>query len=190
MTMTYNPTWFERATMPDLITRGLNVGSGAPTQAPNPDGTVPYVAAAAMPWLTQPAMRPTVVQRFLNFNVAAGTSPTALAPNRMEAIGVIFNVVSTVATSAFWGPSNVSTASGIEIRPGLPAVLSLDQVREQWELQRALEHIGALLAAQTGSPQMGPYMAPRVILDLSTIYLIANPAITVNVLVFLPPEMQ
>jgi hypothetical protein len=189
--MTYQPTWWERSTNPDLVTRGLNVGSGPPTMPPDVNGQVPFTPAVSVPWLTQPAMRPTVTQRFLNFNVIANLTPVPLSVQRMEAIAVIFNVYSTGAASAFWGPNGVTPTTGIEIRPGLAATLALDQVREQWELQRALEHIGAMLAGGAGlGDQLGPFRAPRVILDLSTIFLTAAAAQAVSIIAFLPPELQ
>jgi len=190
MVMTYQPTWWERSTNPDLVTRGLNVGSGAPTLPPDVNGEVPFTPPIVAPWLTQPAMRPTVTQRFLQFNATAGTTATPLSNQRQEAIAIIFDVYSTAGASAFWGSAGVTTTTGIEIRPGLPGVLSLDQVREQWELQRGLEHIGALLAANLGGDPMGPYRAPRVILDLSTIFLVSVAAQNISVVAFLPPELQ
>jgi len=84
MVDTYNPTWWERATNPDLITRGLNVGSGAPVPAPDVNGQVPYTPAPATPWLTQPAQRPYVFQRFLQFTVIANTPAVPLANFRLE----------------------------------------------------------------------------------------------------------
>lgn len=189
--MVYNPPWWERGTNPDLITRGLNVGAGSPLTAPdyNADDSA-YSPAAIAPWLTTPSMRPSVTQRLLNFNVIANTPAVPLSNGRLEAIGVIFNVYSTGAASAFWGGNGVTTTTGIEIRPGLPAAYTLDQVREQWELQRALEHIGAMIAAATNNAPMGPYMAPKVIIDLSQIYVAALAAQSVSIIAFLPPEQQ
>jgi hypothetical protein len=191
MTERYNPTWWERGTMPDLITRGLNVGAGSPTTAPDynaPDSA--YSAVPVQPWLTQPAMRPSVTQRLLNFNVVANTPAVPLSNGRVEAIGVIFNVYSTAAASAFWGANGVTVTTGIEIRPGFPAVYTIDQVREQWELQRQLEHIAAMIAAYTQNTIMGPFMAPKVIIDLSQVYVAAAAALSVSVIAFLPPELQ
>lgn len=192
MTQTYQPTWWERATNPDLVTRGLNVGAGSPSQAPDfnaPDSAYPG-AKPLPPWLTQPSMRPTVTQRLLNFNVIANTPAVPISNGRLDAIGIIFNVYSTAAASAFWGAAGVSVTTGIEVRPGIPATYSLDQTREQWELQRQLEHIGAMIAAATNNVVMGPYMAPRVIIDLSQIYLASAAALSVSIVAFLPPELQ
>ena len=192
MTQRYSPTWLERSTNPDLITRGLMVGAGAPTTAPDysaPDGA--YVSQQSLaPYLTAPAMRPSVLQRFINLNVIANTPAVPISPGRLESIGVIMNVYSTAAASAFWGPNGVTVTSGIEIRPGVPAPLTLDQDREQWELQRQLEHIAAMIAALTGQEGMGPYKAPKVVLDLSLIYLAAAAPLAVTIVAFLPPEMQ
>jgi hypothetical protein len=191
MSETYNPTWWERGTMPDLITRGLNVGSGAPTTAPDYNaGDQAYTAAPVTPWLTQPAQRPSVTQRMLNFNVVANTPAVPLASGRVEVVGIIFDVYSTAAASVFWGPSGVTVTTGIEVRPGVPGTLALDQVREQWELQRSLEYIAALVANATSSQIQGPYKAPRVILDLSQIYVASVAAQAVTIVAFLPPELQ
>lgn len=191
MTDTYNPTWWERGTMPDLITRGLNVGSGAPVGAPDYNaGDSEYSAAPVTPWLTQPAQRPSVTQRMLNFNIVANTPAVPLASGRVEVVAVIFDVYSTAAASVFWGPSGVTVTTGIEVRPGVPGTLALDQVREQWELQRSLEYIGAIIGNATGSAIQGPYKAPRVILDLSQIFVAAAAAQAVTIVAFLPPELQ
>lgn len=187
---TYNPTWWERATNPDLVTRGLNVGSGPPTVAPDPTAPPPASAAAAAPWLTQPSQRPFVYQRFLSFNVIANTPSVQIANFRLEVEAIIFNVYSTGALSVFWGPAGVTTATGIEVQPGVPAPLSIDQAREQWELQRSLEHIAALLAIQSGNQPLAAYKAPRVVFDLSTIWLASTAAQAVTVMAFLPPELQ
>lgn len=191
MSRVYNPPWWEKGTNPDLITRGLNVGAGSPVEAPDynaPDSAYSQVPLA--PWMTNPAMRPSVQQRLLNFNVIANTPAVPLSGGRLEAIAVIFNVYSTGAASAFWGSNGVNTTTGIEIRPGIPATLSLDQVREQWELQRQLEHIGAMIAGATNNPNLAPYLAPKVIFDLSQIYVAAAAAQAVSIIAFLPPEFQ
>lgn len=191
MTNTYNPTYWERATMPDLVTRGLNVGSGAPTVAPDTAaGESVYNPIPIEPWLTQPAQRPSVMQRFVNFNMIANTPAVPISNGRFEAIALIFNVYSTAGASAFWGPSGVTVLTGIEIRPGIPATASLEQVREQWELQRQLEHIAAMIASQTSSGMMGPFKAPKVVFDLSQIFIASAAALSVSILAFLPPELQ
>lgn len=189
--LVYDPLWFERATNPDLVTRGLNIGAGSPVQAPDYNaGDDAYNIAPIAPWLTIPGMRPSVTQRFLNFNVIANLAAVPLSVGRLETIGLIFNVYSTAGASAFWGAAGVTTTTGIEIRPGIPAPLLVEQVREQWELQRQLEHIGAMMAAATGQPGMGPYKAPKVIFDLSQIYVASAAALPVSILAFLPPEEQ
>jgi hypothetical protein len=187
----YDPPWWERGTNPDLITRGLNVGAGSPVQAPNYDaGDEAYNLPPLAPWMTPPSMRPSVTQRFLNFNIIANTPAVPLSGGRLESIGVIFNVYSTAGASAFWGANGVLTTNGIEIRPGVPAPLLIEQVREQWELQRQLEHIGAMIAASTGNAGLAPYKAPKVIFDLSQIYVAAAAALSVSIVAFLPPEDQ
>jgi len=179
--------------MPDLMSRGLNVGSGGVLQAPDVSGAgaAPVDAGPAVaPWLTNPGMRPTVLQRFVNFQVTANSPAVRVSDSRFECIGAILNVYSTAGASAFWGAPGVTATTGIEIRPGIPAFIGLDQDREQWELQRALEHIGAMLAIQGQFEMMAPYMAPRVILDLNSIALASVAAQPVAVLAFLAPEYQ
>jgi hypothetical protein len=190
-TMVYNPTWWERGTNPDLVTRGLNVGAGSPVQAPdyNADDQA-YNVTPMAPWMTVPAMRPSVQQRFLNFNIIAGTPAVPVSGGRLETIGLIFNVYSTAGASAFWGANGVTVTNGIEVRPGVPAPLLIEQVREQWELQRQLEHIGAMIAGATGNPGLGMYRAPKVIFDLSQIYVASVAALSVSIVAFLPPEDQ
>jgi hypothetical protein len=190
--MVYNPPWWERGTNPDLVTRGLNIGAGSPVAAPdyNADDSAYPEAATIAPWLTVPAMRPSVTQRMLNFNIIANTPAVPISGARLETIGLIFNVYSTAAASVFWGPNGVTVTTGIEVRPGVPQPLLMEQVREQWELQRQLEHIGAMIAGATGNPGMAPYRAPKVIFDLSQIYLAAAAAQAVTIIAFLPPEEQ
>lgn len=190
---TYQPPWYERATMPDLITRGLNVGSGGVLQAPDVSGTgapAPDAGPPMAPWLTNPGMRPTVLQRFVNFQVTANTPAVRVSDSRFECIGVILNIYSTAGASAFWGAPGVTVTTGIEIRPGIPAFIGLDQDREMWELQRQLEHMGAMMASQGGFEIMAPYMAPRVIIDLNAIALASVAAQPVAILAFLAPEYQ
>ena len=69
---------------------------------------------------------------------------------------MIIDVYSTAANSVFFGfGSGVTITSGIEIQAGNPLILSPDNVREQWEIQKPLEFIAAILAQQAGLPRAG-----------------------------------
>jgi hypothetical protein len=136
-------------------------------------------------------MRPFVYQRFANFNVTADVVAVPLVDSRQEVESLILNVYSTAGASAWWGyGSGTTPANGMEIQPGIPFPVAIDQEREQWELQRQLEYIAALLAAQTQNVPLAPYRAPRVVFDISTIWVAAAGPVNVSVMVFFPPELQ
>jgi hypothetical protein len=142
-------------------------------------------------WLTTPGTRPIVYQRALNYQLSVGTTPLPLTNGNMQCETIILDVDSTLATSVFFGfSSSVTTGSGIEVRPGLPVVLSVDNVREQWEMQRILEAIAGMIAAQGGYNGLGSYRAPRVVFDASDFFVVATGTVNMRVMLFLTPEYQ
>jgi hypothetical protein len=110
------------------------------------------------------------------------------------------DVPSSSGNSTFFGfGSGVTSSSGIEVRPGLPQFFSPDNSREQWELQRLLEAITALIGFmigyQTGMPPVpgpGQFMAPRVVMNAHDYYLVNLTGITqtVAIMLFTVPEYQ
>jgi hypothetical protein len=141
--------------------------------------------------LTQPAERPQVYQRALNFQLSVNTVPQPLTNTTFPCETIVLDVISTAANSVFFGyGSSVSLTSGIEIRPGLPVALSPDNSREQWELQRSLELIAALLASDRGVTLPAPYKAPRVVFDANDYFVVASATTALSVMLFYVPELQ
>lgn len=141
--------------------------------------------------ITKPTQRPVVYQRGLNWNMTAGVSPLALQGQRFEVDSFIVEVPSTAANSVFLGFGQaVTVTSGLEVRPGLPIFLGTDNTREQWELQRALEMLAAIMASQAEVSPLSAYRAPRVVFDLSGLYVVAAAPTAIAIMAFQVPEQQ
>src|SRR5215475_4124641 len=143
-----------------------------------PDGTLP--GGPDMPPLpgadifknaiTMPGVRPVAYQRALSLSLPVTDTPTPIQAGTFQCYAIEISVPSSSANSTFFGfGSSVSSSSGIEIKPGFPQLYSPDNVREQWELQRMLEAIAAMLGymiqLQTGidpAVALGTFMSPRV----------------------------
>jgi hypothetical protein len=149
------------------------------------------LARAIGGFITAPSQRPTISQKGVNFSFPVATTATPLMASRFEVDSVVLDVPSTGANSIFWGFGGaVTTTSGMEVRAGIPVEISSDNTREQWELQRSLEVISALMAYQNGLSIPVSYRAPRIVIDLSSIFVITTVAITISVTVFNVPEQQ
>lgn len=188
------PDWVDQNQKPDLYTRGLTVGAG-PQLTPPGGMTSPALSeliatAEAEAWATTPGQRPFVYQNFMQFAITVGTTPVPLIPLRTEVDTIVFNVISTAANSVFWGGQAVTITTGMEIQPGVPISMGPDNTREQWELQRVLEYIGAIVARSTGREPLSSYRAPRVVFDASKVFLVAAANTQVNLALFIPPELQ
>jgi hypothetical protein len=202
----YPPDWVDRQVIPDVYPRGTD--PYRPTELLVPPLGAPSAAGveAGLPqdifkdWITTPQMRPVVYQRALNLIIPAVDTPTPLQQATFPVDAILVNVPSTSSNSTFfgWGSSISSTNGAVEVRPGIPQFFSPDNVREQWEIQRNLEMIAAMLAAlvevQTGGyiQPPGPFLSPRVTLDASDYFLVNAPTISqnVSVMLFYVPEMQ
>lgn len=193
-----NGDWLSRVNIPDVYPRRDD--PFRPSAAVIPAGAPPASMLSAEQlvsanvwddWLTTPGTRPIVYQRALNYQVTANTTPVPLTNGNMQVETIILDVDSTVGNSVFFGySSSITTGSGIEVRPGLPVTLTVDNVREQWETQRVLEAIAGMIAAQGGYNGLGSYRAPRVVFDASDFFVVAASATTVRVMLFLTPEYQ
>lgn len=171
--------------------------SGAPSGAPIPEGMDIYAGA-----ITPPGVRPVVYQRAQNLSVAVTDSPVPITNATFQCDAILISVPSTSGSSCFFGYGTgiSSTNGGIEVKPGFPQFYSPDNGREQWEIQRLLEAITAMLGAFVGAqlggglplPTPGQYMAPRVVMDAHNYCLVNAPTIsqTVSVMLFTVPEMQ
>jgi hypothetical protein len=142
--------------------------------------------------LTQPGQRPVVYQRANNFAMTVTTTPQPLQAQQYQCDAILIDVASALTTSIFFGfGSSITTASGIEVQPGLPVQIKPDNTREQWEVQRLLEMIAAMLADQGGYNILGQYKAPRVVLDASQWYVVcATATVAISVCLFNVPEQQ
>lgn len=188
--------WLSRVILPDLYPRRED--PLRPASAPQP-GTAPAASSVSdepLPGdltvhITTGGQRPLVVQDSINFSIPLSANVAAPIVNRsmmVDAIGI--NVPSTAAISAFFGRGAVSNVSGWEVRPGTPQVFRTDNNREMWEIQRSLEYIAAMLAADRGAEQLREYRAPRVAFDASQYTLFATGALTVAVMLFYIPVEQ
>ncbi len=190
--------WISRITIPDLYPRKEDPyrpsGGGAPSYGPPGsmiEGPVTADINAFDGWMTTPSVRPVVYQRALNFNLTADVGPLPLANGGFQCDTIILDVLSTAANSVFWGyGSSINITTGQEVRAGLPIVVAADNTREQWEIQRLLEMIAAMIAAERGFPAPGPFRAPRVVFNASDIYVVAAAPTNVRVMLFLAPEYQ
>lgn len=192
--------WLSRVTIPDVYPRKddpfrpgvVSIPGLTEQQIIEAASPPPEVLEGLEADLTTPGQRPFVFQRATTFviNLIANT-PQAIMANQFACDSMLLNVYSTAANSVFFGFGNaVTPTTGIEIRPGIPVLLEPENVREQWEVQRVLEYIAALLATQTGAPALGHYRAPRVVFDASDWFLVAAANTAIAVTLFYVPEMQ
>lgn len=186
--------WISRQTMADVYPRAAD--PARPPAAPM-DGCAPCPAGTRSIYdvfkLTTPGPRPYTIQRAQNFTVTAPVSPAAvpLLNNRFECDSFVVDVPSTAGQSAFIGfGSGVTTANGLELQPGLPILFQPENTREMWEIQRSLELICALLAAERGYTSLPQYRAPRVVFDASDWFVTSTVATTLSVICFTVPELQ
>jgi len=189
--------WLSRVTIPDVYPRrddpfrpsvGEIPSTAPPASMETPAGLVPNIWTD---WVTTPGTRPVVYQRALNYQVTANVTPVPLTNGAMQCETIVLNIDSASTPNAFFGFGNsITIGSGIEIRAGIPLVFDLNQDREQWELQRSVEAIAAMLAAQFGVTGLGYYRAPRVVFDASDYFVVAASAVTVRLMIFTTPEFQ
>jgi hypothetical protein len=202
----YPPDWVDRQVIPDVYPRRddpfrpLDI-LPAPYGTPEGGTSIPVSISQDIlnNAITMPSVRPVVYQRAFNLSLTVTDQPVAIQPGTFQCDAIMVDVVSTSVNSTFFGyGSGVTTASGIEVRPGLPQFFSPDNTREQWEIQRLLESITAYFAffiqMQTGSnvPTPGKYLAPRVVMNAHDYYLVNATGITqtVAVMLFTVPEYQ
>jgi hypothetical protein len=190
--------WLSRVNIPDIYPREQDPFKPSVGYAPT-DGPAASILSADLlvsgnvwdGWLTNPGTRPIVYQRALSFQVTANTVPVPLTNGAFQCETILLDVLSTAANSVFFGyGGGITPTSGIEIRAGLPIVLTTENGREQWELQRVLEAIAGMIAAERGYNALGPYRAPRVIFNSNEYFLVATAATTVRVMLFMTAEYQ
>lgn len=204
----YGEDWRDRFIEPDVMPRrsslwqpqqGILPPTGTPAGGPSAPPTIGQDIYSQA--LTTPGVRPVVYQRAFNTTVVVNdTTPAPLMNATYQCDAFLIDVPSSSTNSTFFGfGAGVTVGNGIEVQPGLPQFYSPQNVREQWEIQRLLEAITALLGYYVGMadqgmpiPTPGQFMAPRVVLNAHDYYLINNTGITQNVAVmlFTVPEFQ
>lgn len=190
--------WLSRTVIPDVYPRRddpFQPGAGViPLDAPGPSMVSPDDVISTdiySDWVTTPGVRPVVYQRALNFSITVTTVPTPIALSGQFQCDTIVLSVPTGGTSVFFGyGSGISTASGIEVKAGVPMAITADNVREQWELQRILEALAAMMASDRGYQPLGKFRSPRVIFDASQYFLVGTGSQAVGVMLFNLPELQ
>lgn len=205
----FGPDWLDRIVIPDVYPRQSdpNIPAGfipSPTGTPGMGPTVAPAPGTDLygPAITTPGMRPVVYQRAQNYTIPLSDSPNPLSSGSLNCEAFLLNIPSSSSNSAFFGFGGgiSATNGGIEIQPGIPLFFSPTNIREQWELQRLLEGIAALLGFAIGNmmeggitiPTPGTYMAPRVVLNAHDYYAVSAPGTTQNLsaMLFTVPEFQ
>lgn len=187
--------WISRQTIPDLYPRKYDpwkpAGANAPDNLPPMDAGAQSAVSDFYAELTSPGSRPAVFQRALNYSIAANTTPVPLINQDTPCDSILLDVYSTAANSVFFGfGSGITVTSGIEIQAGAPVIITPDNTREMWDLQKPLEFIAAMMAYQFGLPALGPYRAPRVVFNAKDYFVVAPAATAVSVMLFYVPEQQ
>jgi hypothetical protein len=190
--------WLSRTTVPDVYPRRddpFQPGAGViPLDAPGASMISPQDSISTdvySDWVTTPGVRPVVYQRALNFSVNVTAVPQPIAVSGQFQCDSMVISVPTGGNSVFFGyGSGVSTTSGIEIKAGVPLAITADNIREQWELQRILEALAAMLANDRGFQPLGYFRSPRVVFDANQYFLICATTQTVGVMLFNVPELQ
>ncbi len=137
--------------------------------------------------LTSPAPRPVVYQTAVNFSLIVTPTPQPLMNIAFPAEAIVIAVPSGGTAVNFGYGSGITTATGIPIVANQPVFIGADNTREQWELQRALEALVALV----GGGALSKYRAPRVVLNLQQYYLVGSAATqAVSCMAFYIPEGQ
>src|SRR6185436_13485312 len=133
-------------------------------------------------------------QRAVNLSFSITDAARPITNQQFAADTFIIDVPSTALNSVFFGfGSFVTAGSGIEIQPGLPVAITPENTREQWEIQRVLEAIAAMISAERGWNPIGPFRAPRVVFNANEYYLVGDgtgATTAASVMVFTVPEMQ
>lgn len=123
-----------------------------------------------------------VAQEFTVFTVAVAITPTPIA-QQMQLTSLIttieFSLVTGSANSVFMGGPGVTTATGLEIVAGIPKIYKIIWERNLIEVANPLND---MITAQMPCGQT--YVnngCPRIVWDLSQIYLIAVAPTNINV---------
>jgi hypothetical protein len=131
--------------------------------------------------------RPVLAQFFINFRLTVGTSPTPINQAAAQAgldwlaDAMIISVPVAAAVPVYFGGAGVNavTPNGLEIRQGIPVMLSIRNERPLYEVQ------APLVDMECATPEVIPF----AVWELSTCYLVATAAVGVGVLIFKAPYL-
>jgi hypothetical protein len=186
--------WLSRVNIPDMYPRRddpFQPGASIPPATAPPASLVaePEVSEA-LASITQPGSRPYAYQDAINYTISVGTTAVPLLNTTFPVDAILIDVPSTAVNGCFFGRGSISTGSGVEVRAGIPAFFRADNTRELWEVQRLLEFIAGMLAADRGIDPLPTFRARRVVFDASKYSLVATATVTVAVMLFYIPEQQ
>ena len=129
-------------------------------------------------------MRPLLFQPIVSFSVAVGTTATPIKANgNVNELITSFaiSVPSTAANNVFFGDSNVTLTTGLElIAGGGPVLFKLEDVRMLYELIDPALKTSQIL----GCKPFDRVDVPLTVWDLSQVFLVATAATTVAIAVF------
>ncbi len=131
--------------------------------------------------------RPIIAQFFINFRLTVGVVPTPInsaaeqAGLAWMADAMIISIPVAAAVPVYFGGAGVNavTPNGLEIRPGIPIMLSIQNERQLYEVQAPLVDMECV------TPEVIPY----IVWELSTCYLVATAPVGVGVLIFKAPYL-
>jgi len=167
----------------------LNSGSlyKAPDDTGDPGSSLDPGNGVTLGDLTTPAPRPIVYQTAVNFSLIVTPTPQPIMNISFPADAIVIAVPSGGTAVNFGYGSGITTSTGIQIIANQPVEIASDNTREQWELQRALEALVALV----GGGALSKYRAPRVVLNLQNYFLVGSAATqAVACMAFYIPEGQ
>ena len=136
----------------------------------------------------QHPIRQPIKQSFIPFALLVGITPTPLNTSWQQANlsalidSIIISVPTAAANVIFWGDASVNAAlnNGLEIKPGVPINISINNERQLYEIQAPL--------IDTTCPAV-PESIPFVCWDPSTIYLTAIAPTSIGVILFPRPYL-
>lgn len=131
--------------------------------------------------------RTILAQRFINFALTVGVVPTPLNTSFQQANisglydSMILSLKKAAANPIYWGGANVNVAlgNGLEILPGVPIQLAIQNERQLYEIQAPLVDRDCVVAEAI----------PFIVWDVSNVFLVAVAPTTLAVVLFSAPYL-
>jgi hypothetical protein len=131
--------------------------------------------------------RPVLYQTYTTRSLTVLTTPTPIGQNNSitELINsIVISVPASAANNVFFGDSNVTTTSGVELVRGAgPIEFVIEDERMLYELMQPTIKMAEIM----GCDKLIPADVPFVAWDLSQIFLIAAANTTVSIATFRAP---